>query len=151
LIARLATRRVVDPSADTAVEPTALLSIHRVYAQSPLSGRSCGPAFVRRQVSWPKSAQTCSSPAARPAATSVRPPPLRPTGCTGFPPTAGQTRLFPASAAYQGNGPRALLSAAWREDERRAQSRVVGDGPRASQAAHTRGRAPAESGARRAR
>jgi hypothetical protein len=43
-LARLATRRVVDPSNGIAIEPSALLSIHRVYAQAPLAGRTCGAA-----------------------------------------------------------------------------------------------------------
>jgi hypothetical protein len=61
-LAKLATRRVVDPSDGMAVEPSALLSIHRVYAHAPVAGRTCGPAFVRREVPVLKSAQTCSSP-----------------------------------------------------------------------------------------
>ena len=66
LLAKLATRRVDDPSDGMAVEPSALLSIHRVYAQAAVAGRICRPAFPRREVSWPKSAQTCSSPVAQP-------------------------------------------------------------------------------------
>jgi hypothetical protein len=64
LVAKLATPRVVDPSDGMAVEPSALLSLHRMYAQAPVAGRTCGPAFPLREVSWPKSAQTCSSPEA---------------------------------------------------------------------------------------
>jgi hypothetical protein len=47
-----------------AVEPSALLSIHRVSAQAPAARRTCGPAFPRREVCWPKSALPCSSPRA---------------------------------------------------------------------------------------
>ena len=71
LVAKLATPRVVDPSHGMAVEPSALLSLHRMYAQAPVAGRTCGPAFPLREVSWPKSARTCSSPLARPTPSPV--------------------------------------------------------------------------------
>jgi hypothetical protein len=44
LFAKLATERVVDRTNAMAVELSALLSIHRVYPQAPVAGRTCGPA-----------------------------------------------------------------------------------------------------------
>ena len=42
-LANLATRHVVEPADGTAVGPSALLSIHRVYAQALVAGRPVAP------------------------------------------------------------------------------------------------------------
>ena len=45
-----------------------LLSLGGVYAQPRATGAMRGPAFMRREVSWPRLAATCCSPTARPSA-----------------------------------------------------------------------------------
>jgi hypothetical protein len=67
LVASCATRRAVDPSerhGRRAERPA--FDSPRVRA-SAVAGRTCGPAFPRREVSWPRSAQTSCSPRAQPA------------------------------------------------------------------------------------
>jgi hypothetical protein len=50
LLAKLATRRVVAPTDDTAVERSAPLSIHRGYAEPFDAGPDRSPALMPREV-----------------------------------------------------------------------------------------------------
>lgn len=67
-LANLAVRHVVEP----AVGPSALLPIHRAYAQALAAGRTSGPGSAPREVSSPKLAQTPLSPDAQPAGSPAK-------------------------------------------------------------------------------
>jgi hypothetical protein len=58
--------RVVYPSVDPAVSPEAPLFVGGVYEQRRAAGRIVGPAFIRREVSRPRSVVPRISPVARP-------------------------------------------------------------------------------------
>ena len=58
LVANLAHRRVVDQSAVATTGRKHLLSLGGVYAQSRATRATLGPAFMLREVSWPRSAET---------------------------------------------------------------------------------------------
>ncbi len=72
LFASSETRRVVDPPVVVTTGSKHPLSFGGMYEQPRTARRIAGPAFARREVSWPRSAETRVSPAARPAATSAR-------------------------------------------------------------------------------
>ena len=75
----------VDPS----VERTDSPAFRRLPVRAPAgAGRINGPAVARRGVSWPRSAQTFSSPVARPAGPSVVGSP-RPIGAEPWFPAEG--------------------------------------------------------------
>jgi hypothetical protein len=62
LVANLAHRRVVDPSADRTVGTEDPLSVGGVYARRRVARRIAGPAIARREVAWPRLAETRDSP-----------------------------------------------------------------------------------------
>ena len=64
LIANLANPRIVGRSVVAITGLKHLLLLGGVYAQLRATGAMRGPAFMRREVSWPRSAAPCCSPQA---------------------------------------------------------------------------------------
>ena len=80
---QLRDRRGVAPPVVVTVGPKHPLTFGGVYEQPRAARWIHGPAFARREVSWPTSAETWDSPAARPAARSAgqSPQPMSPESC----------------------------------------------------------------------
>ena len=64
LLANLANPRIVGRSVVAIRGLKHLLLLGSVYAQLQATGAMRGPAFMRREVSWPRSAAPCCSPPA---------------------------------------------------------------------------------------